>query len=139
MKTLALGVVLLISMGAVAQQAGPPPDLEIPINMKQYFVAFLVANEKSAKAHEDHELVKRHLAFIRSQVEAGKFLVVGPYTDTGKIAGMAIVDVPTLEDAKKILSGDPMVTSGMFDMEVHSAMLEDLSAVKTVYQNKKPQ
>lgn len=139
MKTLALVVALLISMGAVAQQAGPPPDLEIPSNMRQYFVALLVANDKSAKAHDDHELVKKHLAFIRSQVEAGKFVVVGPCTDNGKIAGMAIVDVPTLEEVKKIMSEDPMVTSGMFDMEIHSAMLEDLSAVKIIYPTKKAQ
>lgn len=139
MKNVLWGMVLLFGLGAVAQQAGPPPDLEIPSNMKQYFVAFLVANDKSAKAHDNHDLVKQHLSFIRTQVEAGKFLVVGPYTDNGKIAGRAILDVPTLEEAKKILSGDPMVTRGMFDMDVHSAMLEDLSGVKTVYSNKKPQ
>jgi uncharacterized protein YciI len=139
MKKLVLGLVLFFALGAVAQQAGPPPDLEIPSNMKHYFVALLVANDKSAKAHDDHELVKKHLAFIRSQVEAGKFVVVGPYTDNGKIAGMAIVDVPTLEEVKTIMSVDPMVTSGMFDMEIHSAMLEDLSVVKIVYPNKKPQ
>jgi uncharacterized protein YciI len=139
MKKVVLGVMLLVSMGAAAQQPGSPQDLEIPSNMKQYFVAFLVANDKSAKAHEDHELLKKHLAFIRTQVEAGKFLVVGPFTDNRKIAGMAIIDVPTLEDAKRIWSGDPMVSSGVLDVEVHSAMLEDLSAVKMVYPNKKPQ
>jgi hypothetical protein len=32
-----------------------------------------------------------------------------------------------------------MVSSGVLDVEVHSAMLEDLSAVKMVYPNKKPQ
>ena len=138
MKKLVLVVALLISIGAVAQQAGPPQDLEIPNNMKQYFVALLVTTDRSARAHDDHEFVKSTWRLHRSQVEAGKFVVVGPYTDNGNIAGMAIVDVPTLEDVKKIMSGDPMVTSGMFDMGIHSAMLEDLSAVKTVYPNKKP-
>jgi uncharacterized protein YciI len=139
MKKLALCMGFLFGLSAVAQQAGPPTDLEIPSNMKQYFVAFLVANDKSAQAHEDHELLKKHLAFIRTQVEAGKFLMVGPYTDNGRIAGMAIIDVLTAEDAKKILSGDPMVTAGVLEVEVHPAMLEDLSVVKTVYPNKKAQ
>ena len=137
MKKLVSVVALLISLGAVAQQAKPPADLEIPTGMKQYFVALLVTNEKSAKVHEDVELVKKHLAFVRAQVEAGKFLVVGPFTDNGSFGGMAIVDVATMEEAKKIFIDDPLVTSGAFGIEIHQAMLEDLSAVKTIYPNKK--
>jgi uncharacterized protein YciI len=138
MKKLLLVLVLLFGLGAVAQQAGPPPDLEIPNNMKQYFVVFLVENA-NGKAHDDPQMMKKHLAFIRGQVESGKVVLVGPFTDNGKIAGMFIMDVPTADDAKNLLASEPMTSAGWVVPEVHSAMLPDISAVKITYPEKKAQ
>src|SRR3954464_6245987 len=138
MKSIVLGMVLLVGLRAVAQQAGPPPGLEIPSNMKQYIVVFLVENA-NGKAHDDPQMMKKHLAFIRGQVESGKVVLVGPFTDNGKIAGMFIMDVPTAEDAKKVLAAEPMTSAGWVTPEVHAAMLPDISAVKITYPEKKVQ
>jgi len=138
MKKIILGLVFLFSVTAVAQQAGPPPDLEIPNNMKQYFVVFLVENSNN-KAHNDPQMMKKHLAFIRGQVESGKVALVGPFTDNGKIAGMFIMDVPTVDDARKLLATEPMTSAGWVTLEIHPAMLPDISAVKIVYPGKKGQ
>ena len=137
MKKIILGMALFFGVSAVAQQAGPPPDLEIPSNLKQYIVVFLV--EEAGKAHDDPQMMKNHLAFIRKQVEVGKVALVGPFTDHGKIAGMFIMDVPSAEDAQKILSDEPMTKAGWVKVEAHPAMLPDLSMVKIVYPPKKPQ
>lgn len=137
MKKIILSLALCFGMSAVAQQAGPPADLEIPSNLKQYIVVFLV--EDAAKAHDDPQMMKKHLAFIRKQVEAGKVALVGPFTDQGKIAGMFIMDVPSVEDAQKILADEPMTKAGWVKVEAHPAMLPDISAVKIVYPDKKPQ
>jgi|SRR4051812_33261228 uncharacterized protein YciI len=137
MKKLVLAIVLLYSAAMLAQQAAPAPDLEIPDNMKQYFVAFLTKNEKSEKAHQDHDLIKQHLAFIRSQVEAGKFVLVGPFVDQGHIAGMMIINTATAEEATKILQVDPLVSGGWVETEIHPAMLPDASAVHITYPKKK--
>jgi len=130
MKQIVLGVMLLLGLSAVAQHAGPPPDMEIPSNMKQYFVAFLV---EAPGEHNDPQMMKSHLAFIRKQVEAGKVALVGPFTDHGKIAGMFVMDVPSADDVKKILADEPMTKAGWVTVEVHPAMLPDISAVKITY------
>lgn len=134
MKKIALGLVLLLGLGACAQEAAPPSGLEIPSNMKQYFVAFLV---EVPGHHNDPQMMKKHLAFIRRQVEAGKVALVGPFTDNGKIAGMFIMDVPSAEDVRKILADEPMTKAGWVTVDVHSAMLPDISAVKITYPEKK--
>jgi len=135
MKKALRGIVLLFGLSAVAQQAGPPPDLEIPSNMKQYYVVFLVT--EPGKPHDDPQMMKNHLAFIRKQVESGKVVLSGPFTDAGKIAGMFVMDVPSADEAKKLLADEPMTKAGWVKVEAHPAMLPDLSAVKIVYPPKK--
>jgi uncharacterized protein YciI len=137
MKKVILVLVLLPGMSAVAQNAGPPPDL-VPNHMKQYMVVFLVENSNH-NPHEDPQMLKKHLAFIRTQVESGKVVLVGPFTDNGKIAGMFIMDVPTADDAKKLLAAEPMTSAGWVTPEVHAALLPDISAVKITYPEKKAQ
>ncbi len=138
MKKVVLGMVLLFGLGAVAQQAGPPPGLEIPTNLKSYFVVFYLKNANSEKAHDDLELMKKHTHYVRGLTENGKIVMAGPYTDEGRIAGMFILTAQSADDAKNVVSGDPIVTDHMVDVEVHSAMLPDLSAVKVVYPPKTP-
>ena len=130
MKKLIVGMMLLFGLSAVAQQSGPPSGLEIPSNMKQYIVAFLV---EAPGTHNDPQMKKNHLAFIRQQIEAGKMVLAGPFTDQGKIAGMFILNVATADDAKSLLAQEPMTKAGWVTVEAHPAMLPDLSAVKVVY------
>lgn len=130
MKKTLMGVVLLFGLSAVAQHSVPPPGLEIPSNMKPYFVVLLV---EAPGQHDDPQMMKNHLVFIRKQVEAGKVALVGPFTDHGKVAGMFIMDVPTADDVRRILADEPMTKAGWVTLEVHPAMLPDISAVKIVY------
>jgi hypothetical protein len=64
---------------------------------------------------------------------AGKFVVVGPALDEGRIRGMAIINAASMEEAKKIVNGDKMIQSGHFVAEIHPVMLADLSALHTEY------
>jgi uncharacterized protein YciI len=131
-------VLTLLAMALAAQT--PPPYKDIPQNMKQYFVGFLVEGAKAPQpqaANEPDPLVAKHLAYMRSQVEAGKFLLVGPFLDKDRIRGMAIVNAASVEEARQILNGDPMVKSGRMTIEVHPAMLPDVSAVRMDYDKTK--
>jgi uncharacterized protein YciI len=139
MKKAILALMLFFGMAVAAQQGPLPADFEIPTNMKQYFVVFYVQNAKSQQAHQDHAMMKQHLQFIRSQAEAGKIALAGPFTDNGKIGGIFILDVPTADDAKKLIAGDLVASSGAADVEIHRAMLPDMSPVKFVYAPKKAQ
>ena len=46
---------------------------------------------------------------------------------------MAIINAASIEEAKKIVSGDKMIQSGRLVAEIHPVMLEDLSAVHIEY------
>jgi uncharacterized protein YciI len=85
-------------------------------------------------SQEEHQqLIQKHLAYIRSQVEAGTYMLVGPATDEGRMLGMAIIKVKSIDEARRILEGDPGVQSGRFGFEVHPVMLADLSCVHMEY------
>jgi uncharacterized protein YciI len=108
----------------------------IPKNVKPYYLDILMLKDKPDTAIPEGERtqwMQRHLAYIRSQVEAGKFVLVGPLTEQNRIRGIAIIKADTLEEAQRIAGGDPLVQSGHLIVEVHPIMLEDLSSVKFDY------
>src|SRR5258708_37986541 len=92
--------------------------------------------EKWAPVEFADPMMQEHMAYIREQVEGGKFVVVGPALDEGAVRGMAIINAISLEEAEKIAKADKMVQSGHLKAEVHPVMLVDLSAVKTEYPDK---
>jgi uncharacterized protein YciI len=101
--------------------------------MRPYFLCLLVKGENWTPAQFADPAMQEHLAYIREQVEAGKFVVVGPVLDEGRIAGMAIVNAGSIEEARKIVNGDKMVQGGRVTAEIHPVMLADLSALHTEY------
>jgi uncharacterized protein YciI len=130
----ALFVIVLLLSGTLS---APMPSAlqqnrDIPKGMKPYFLGFLVKGARWAQTppKEDLEqLLQQHLAFIRSQAEAGKYALAGPLLDDGRIRGMVIINAASAEEAESIVSGDPMVKSGRMAVEIHPAMLADVSCV----------
>ncbi|MGI8960729.1 MAG: YciI family protein [Bryobacteraceae bacterium] len=132
-------VKLLLLLGALAPQTDSKPHqhLDIPKGMRHYFVGFLVPGEKWAQTppkEELDQLMQKHLAYIRSQAEAGKYALAGPFLDNGRIRGILIINAASAEEATQIVSGDPMVRSGRMSSEIHPAMLADLSCVLMEYE-----
>jgi uncharacterized protein YciI len=101
--------------------------------MRPYFLCLLEKGEKWAPAQFGDPAMQEHLAYVREQVEGGKFVVVGPALDEGRIGGFAIINAATIEEAKRIVGADKMVQSGRFTPEIHPVMLADLSALHTEY------
>ena len=121
-----------------ALQSPVAGNANIPTNMKQYFVAFLVKSDKWKDGESDAAigpLVVKHLEFVRAQSEKGKFALAGPFLDQGRILGMAVVNANSPEEVKVILDGDPFMPTGLVAVEVHPVYLADLSAVKFEYAN----
>lgn len=134
MKTVLLTLALMLVGAAAAQTPSEfPQGANIPKNMRPYFLCLLEKGEKWTPVQFADPAMQEHLAFVREQVEAGKFVVVGPALDDGRIGGMAIINATTLEEAQKIASADKMVQSGRMLAEIHPVMLVDLSAVRTEY------
>jgi uncharacterized protein YciI len=139
MRKLVFGVILLLSSAAFAQHEKFPPGLEIPDNMKQYFVVFLVADRTTPPKEPDGTLLKAHLASIRANIEAGKYILAGPFIDHERIDGMFIVNAANKDEAMQLVSADPIVKAGLAKVEMHPAMLPDLSSLKVTYPPKHAQ
>ncbi len=138
MKAALFAIVLLLSAALAAQTPSQPQQTpSLPKGMKQYFFGFLVKGEKWAQTppkEELDQLMQRHLAYIRSQAEAGKYALAGPFLDNDLIRGLVIINAASAEEARNIASADPMVQSGRMAVEIHPAMLADVSCVLTEYQ-----
>jgi uncharacterized protein YciI len=133
-RTALFALALLLGGAAVAQTPGEfPQGANVPKNMRPYFLCLLEKGEKWTPVQFADPAMQEHLAYIREQVEAGKFAVVGPALDEGRIAGMAIINATSIEEAKKIVDADKMVQSGRLVAEIHPVMLVDLSAVRMEY------
>ena len=126
----------MLSTSTLSAQTPSPQGPNIPKGMKQYFIGFLVQGEKWAQTppkEELDELMQKHLGYIRSQADAGKYALAGPFLDNGFIRGMLIINAASVDEAKQIASGDPMVKSGRMAVEMHPAMFADVSCVLIDY------
>jgi uncharacterized protein YciI len=120
--------------------AQTPPDNPlapyIPKNMKPYYLDILVTKDSPEASISDAERMawmQKHLAYIRLQAEAGKFVLVGPVTEEGRIRGIAVIKADSLEEARGIAANDPLVQAGHLSVEVHPIQLEDLSSIRFDY------
>jgi uncharacterized protein YciI len=108
--------------------------------MKQYFFGFLVKGEtwsQTPPKEELDQLMKKHLAYIHAQVDAGAYKLVGPFLDDDRIRGFLVINAATEEDAQRIVSGDPLVKVGRMAVEIHPAMFADISCVRMEYEDPK--
>ena len=137
MRTIVLGLTIGVAAALAAQTPETNPLAQyIPKNMKPYYLDILSLKDKTDTALPDGERaqwMEKHLAYIRSQVEAGKFVLVGPVTEEHRIRGIAIVRADSQEEAQRIASSDPLVKSGHLVVEIHPILLEDLSSIKFDY------
>lgn len=139
------GLALLVSSGVRAQDrpnratATPMPAVErprdIPKNMQPYFVVLLVKGPKPVQSNtpEHKKVFGGHLAHIRAMIEQRHYVLCGPFTDDDRVAGMCIVSAPSAETARKLVGADPAVQAGVFEAEVHPAMLPSLGSVVVQY------
>lgn len=139
---LELIVLLVTALGPQTDTRREQQHPDIPKGMKQYFVGFLVKPEKPLPALPNEErdtLMQKHVAYIRIQAAGGKYKLAGPFLDNDRVRGMVVVDAASVDEARKIVDGDPMVQSGRLASEIHPAMMADLSCVLIQSENKSAQ
>jgi uncharacterized protein YciI len=119
----------------VSQQDETPRMKDVPRNLKQYFLGFLVKGERwnDTEGEAAAELMPLQLAFLRQQMESGRYLVAGPVMDEGRLAGMMIIDAMTAEDAVALASMDPAVKAGRLAVEVYPTFLPALDNIHAEY------
>ena len=135
MKIVRVVLILILSSMLAAQSVSEPQaNPDIPKGMRQYFFALLVKGPKFSQAASEQELdhlQAQHLAYIRSQREAGKYSLSGPFLDDGTIRGILIINAGSADEARNIVNKDPMVKIGRLAVEIHPAMLQDVACVST--------
>ncbi len=112
-----------------------PRTKNIPRNVEPYFIALLFKGERwnDTLGADVADLVPRQLAFIREQVEAGRYVLAGPITDDGPMVGMSIIRAESAAEALSLASTDPGVVAGRLRVEVHPAYLPSLKDLKISY------
>jgi uncharacterized protein YciI len=107
----------------------------VPRNVEPYFIALLFKGERwnDATGAEAADLAPRQLAFIREQVEAGRYLLAGPITGDGPLVGISIIHAGNAAEALALASADPGVVAGRLRVEVHPAYLPSLKDLKISY------
>ena len=119
---------LCLLAGSCFAQMPKGPDF--PTNMKKYFLVLVMEGEHKPTSDAEHEALKQqHLAFVHRQIEAGKFLLVGPALDDSHLRGICVVNASTVDEAKQAWADDPFVKGGETTLEVHPVMLPDLSSI----------
>jgi len=134
-QILVLTVLAAAAFVAAQTPADNPLAPYIPKNLKPYFLEMLLLKDKPAALPEGErtQLMQKHLAYIRSHVEAGKFALVGRLTEENRLRGIVVIKADSLEEAQRLASADPLVQSGQLAVEVHPILLEDLSSVHFDY------
>jgi uncharacterized protein YciI len=95
-------------------------DIEKEYQMKQYFMVFLKAGlNRSQDSITTAKIQDGHLKNISRLFDEKKLILAGPFLDEGTYKGIFILDVPTMEEAMRLLQTDPAVKAGRLDYEIH--------------------
>ena len=112
-----------------------PLPIDVPRNLKPYFLGLLSKGERWNDAEGSEDLMPRQLAFIRQQTEAGRYKLAGPVVEKGEIVGLMIIEAENADEALAIAQQDPAVHSGRLSVRVYATFLPSLDAVRVIYAN----
>lgn len=118
---LTVAVLSLVVFGASLVSIGEEDEPSMPADMSQYFVGLIYRGEKWTPEvnAETMRIQKAHLANIGKLAETGLLVLAGPFGDDGKLRGLFIFDVKTMEEARKLADSDPAVQAGRLRVELH--------------------
>ena len=71
-------------------------------------------------------LRQRHMAYYQSLLSSGNAIIAGPIQDDPELAGVAIFNTKSADDARAWATADPAVTAGFFTPELHPWWSEDV-------------
>lgn len=98
-----------------------------PMKLTQTFLAFLTRGEKwtPEKTPVTEEIQKGHMANINRLAEMKKLVAAGPFGDNGRLRGIFVFRVASLEEAKALTATDPAVQAGRLAMDIHPWMVPE--------------
>lgn len=91
-----------------------------PLKLTQTFLAFLTRGEKwtAERTPATEEIQKGHMANINKLAEMKKLVAAGPFGDNGRLRGIFVFRVASLQEAKALTATDPAVQAGRLAMDI---------------------
>jgi uncharacterized protein YciI len=98
-----------------------------PMRIVPVYFTFLTRGEKwtAEKTPATEEIQKGHMANINRLAEMKKLIAAGPFDDDGRLRGIFVFRVGSLEEARALTATDPAVQAGRLAMELHTWMVPD--------------
>lgn len=133
MRTLTIAATLaaLLSqpLTAPAQDAAPPPTFDAELarrlgadehGMRNYVLVILKTGpNKMPPGPERDAMFKGHFANMNRLAAEGKLALAGPFDGDDGWRGLFVFAVPDIEEARKLVATDPVVSSGEMVAEYH--------------------
>jgi uncharacterized protein YciI len=98
-----------------------------PLRLVPMYFTFLTRGEKwtPEKTPATEEIQKGHMANINRLADMKKLIAAGPFGDNGRLRGIFVFRVGSLEEAKALTATDPAVQAGRLAMEIHTWMVPE--------------
>jgi len=92
-----------------------------PPKLTTAYLAFLTRGEKwtPEKTPATEEIQKAHLANINKLAEMKKLVVAGPFGDNGRLRGIFVFKVNSIDEARSLAATDPAVQAGRLALQIH--------------------
>jgi uncharacterized protein YciI len=142
MKTflaITIGIVLCCSIANAQEHKKAPETPKTPESkLMQFQLALLKRGPKwtTEPGRERAEMRQRHIAHLRSMLEANKLMIAGAIRDDDELIEVHIFRTKSAEEATAWLNGDPAVAAGFLVHELHPWWSEDVMKKTTALPNK---
>lgn len=92
-----------------------------PTKLTTAYLAFLTRGDKwtAERTPATEEIQKAHLANIQKLAEMKKLVVAGPFGDNGKLRGIFVFKVASIDEARSLAATDPAVQAGRLALQIH--------------------
>lgn len=120
-KSLAtLSLLLATASGVTAFPAAQKPS-EAHYEMTTYYLVLLYRgpNSTAEVTPETQRIQEAHMANIGRMADEGKLIMAGPMAEDGKLRGIFVFRVGSLQEAQALAAEDPAVKAGRLVPEVH--------------------
>ncbi|HET6228327.1 MAG TPA: YciI family protein [Bacteroidia bacterium] len=115
MRKFLIAFLVCITTVAFAQERPSEKKYE----MKTYYLVFL---KKGPNQDQDSTTLRKlqegHMTHLNKMADAGKMDLAGPIMSKGELRGICVYNVPTKEEAEKLVNEDPMVKAGRLIAEI---------------------
>jgi len=117
-------LVLSVAMFAFPAMAQTTPKLPPKMAMYQFVMMRAGTNTSEPSPEVAAKMQQEHLDGLLKLNQERVNLLFGPFTDNGDLRGIAVLDVPDADAAKKALANDPYVKAGLILLEVKPWLCE---------------